>query len=250
MRTPTSLKLQPVIEASFELRFSLDTQISEIVPGYLFHSLDCQKPVENLPGSQIPKNVRDSDENLHYVILHRLEWDNYHIGISDHGISLSSSLKYDGWTQFKEAILTIINEIKKLKLHDKLIRYSLKYVDFFEKTDSETSLFDKLNIEFQLHGESLGGNQLSLRLEKKEDDFDTAIQILTHALVLSEDGSFNKKGLILDIDTIKNLTNDEDVKTFNNSCEGFLKSIHDKNKLAFFKCLKESTIESLEPIYD
>lgn len=63
MLIPTSLSKQPVIEAAFEMRFSKETQISEIVPWFLFHALGCTKPVISLPPSQIPKNVREEMNN-------------------------------------------------------------------------------------------------------------------------------------------------------------------------------------------
>ncbi|CAI0837211.1 Uncharacterised protein [Serratia quinivorans] len=249
MQIPTYLKSQPVIEAALEIRFNKETQISEIIPGYLFHSFNCKKPIVNLPNSQIPKNVRDADEQLHYSILHTLELEKYLVGISDHGIVISTNNFYDGWSEFKATITSVINALSKLNINDKIERIGMKYIDFFESKEKGECLFDKLNIEFNLAGESLNKNKLSLRLEKKDGDFSTIIQILSHARVLSDDGEFNKKGLILDIDTVKNLDTDKDVRDFIENTERYLNEIHDHNKITFFSCLKDSTIESLSPVY-
>lgn len=250
MSIPTYLEHQPVIEASFELRFNKEIQISEIIPGYLFHSLDCKKPITNLPASQIPKNVRDSDENLHFALVHRLEWKNYLIGISDHGIVISTKENYKGWTDFKDTILTVINALSKLNINDRIERIGIKYVDFFEMKSKKDCQFDKLNIEFRLANEDLGANRLTMRLERIGDEYDTVIQVISHAVVMSENGQFNKNGLVLDIDTIKNLNVNSDVALFISDTDNQLNKIHAYNKSTFFSCLKQSTIDALGPVYN
>lgn len=248
MLIPTSLSKQPVIEAAFEMRFSKETQISEIVPGFLFHALGCTKPVISLPPSQIPKNVREGDEQLHYAVVSRLEIEGYYIGLSDHGVVVSTSTKYQGWSHFREKIIHVLNELNKLNLNDNIIRYSLKYVDFFPKED-DSNLFDKLNVSLNMAGESMSNYPINIRIDKNEGAFLNIIQILSHALVMSDNGEFNKKGLILDIDSIRQITNTDEIDKFKNEPKKILDDLHSCNKLAFFSCLKEPTIQELEPSY-
>lgn len=248
MRIPTTLKKQPVIEAAFELRYSRETQISEIVPGFLFHSLGCNQHIFNTPTSQIPKNVRDTDENLHYAVISRLEFKGYYIGVSDHGIIISTKTNYEGWTDFRNSILRVITELKKLNLNNNIIRYSLKYVDFFP-SDKKISQLQKLNIDISMAGESIADNPLTLRVERNEDEYTNVIQILSHALVISENGQFDKKGMVLDIETVHTLKKNEDIERFTSNTEEILDRIHKCNKLAFFGCLREETIKELEPEY-
>ncbi|MGF7989590.1 TIGR04255 family protein [Klebsiella pneumoniae] len=229
MRIPTSLKKQPVIEAAFELRYPKDTQVSEIVPGFLFHALGCKKPVISLPPSQIPKNVREDDEQLHYALVSRLEVEDYFIGLSDHGIVISTSGAYKGWTHFKSMILKVL-------------------VDFFEAKDND-NLFPKLNIDVVMAGESMSSYPLTLRLDKPHQSFDIIIQVVSHALVLANNETYNRNGLILDIDTIKRIQDESELISFNSDRQSALDQIHECNKITFFSCIRESTLEELEPVY-
>ncbi|EPN9364423.1 TIGR04255 family protein [Cronobacter muytjensii] len=248
MPTPTSLTKQPVIEASFELRYPTETQVSEIIPGFLFHALNCSKPIINLPPSQIPRQVREMDEQLYYSVVSQLEVGDYNVGISDHGIIVSTRGQYFGWTAFKETIIRVINELNKLNLNHKIIRYSLKYVDFFE-SQNEKSLFNKLNMNFEMAGQSLSTNPLTIRVDLNKDEFVNIIQVLTHALVTSQNGNFNKKGMIVDIDTVRNISMSNECFEFINNLEKHLDRLHDCNKNRFFECLKKETIEELGPVY-
>ncbi|MEQ4450959.1 TIGR04255 family protein [Kosakonia sacchari] len=248
MRIPTSLKRQPVIEAAFELRYSKDTQVSEIVPGFLFHALGCKKPVISLPPSQIPKNVRADDEQLHYAIVSRLEVEDYYIGLSDHGIVISTSGAYKSWSHFKNMILNVLIELDKLNLNNNISRYSIKYVDFFEAKESD-NLFPKLNIDVLMAGESMSSYPLSLRLDKPDQEFDSIIQVISHALVLSNNDTYNRNGLILDIDTVKKISSESEITSFNNDRRASLDKLHECNKITFFSCIRESTLQELGPIY-
>lgn len=248
MRIPTSLKKQPVIEAAFELRYTKDTQVSEIVPGFLFHALGCTKPVISMPPSQVPKNVREDDEQLHYAIVSRLEVDDYYIGLSDHGIVISTAGTYKGWTDFKSMILKVLIELDKLKLNNNISRYSVKYVDFFEAKESD-NLFPKLNIDVSMGGHSMSSYPLTLRLDKSDQEFVSVIQVVSHALVLTAGETYNRSGLILDIDTIKNISGESEIFLFNDNRNGALDKLHDCNKVTFFSCIRESTLEELGPVY-
>lgn len=248
MRIPTKLRKQPVIEAAFEIRYSRETQVSEIVPGFLFHALGCTKPVISMPPSQIPKNVREQDDQLHYAVVSRLEFEGYHIGLSDHGIIISTNIKYEGWTEFCSFILTVYEQLNKLLPYKNIIRYSLKYIDFFKEINDE-SLFGKLNMDITMAGESMSSYPLSLRLDGIDGEFINTIQVVSHALVLSEGDTYDKKGLILDIETSKSVNDDKTIQEFNINTKSLLDELHECNKLTFFKCLKESTIQELEPVY-
>ncbi|EHF7627513.1 TIGR04255 family protein [Salmonella enterica] len=249
MRIPTSLKKQPVIEAAFELRYSKETQVSEIVPGFLFHALSCKKPVISLPPSQIPKNVREEDEQLHYSIVSRLEVEDYYIGFSDHGIVISTSGTYKGWTHFKDMILKVLVELDKLSLNNNFSRYSIKYVDFFEAKETN-NLFPKLNIDVSMAGESMSSYPLSLRLDKPDQEFDSIIQVVSHALVFSGGDTYNRHGLILDIDTVKKISDEKEILAFNQDRHSALDKLHKCNKITFFSCIRESTLEELGPVYE
>ncbi|MGM7737833.1 TIGR04255 family protein [Yersinia enterocolitica] len=250
MRIPTALKKPPLIEVAFELRFSRETQISEIIPGFLFHELNCDKPIINLPASQIPKHVRDTDENLSYAPLSRLEWNNNFISVSDNGIVVASNDSYKNWTDFKSIILRIIEVINKLHISNKIIRYSLKYIDFLPKQNETVPSFNKLNIKLLLAEDEVGNDNLTIRLERESNEFITVLQVATHAQIISDDGIPDRTGLIIDIDTIKTINTESEVNYFIANLEEELNNIHTDNKTSFFKYLKSTTIDEFDPIYE
>ncbi|CAH6333186.1 TIGR04255 family protein [Pantoea agglomerans] len=250
-RIPTSLAKQPLIEAVFELRYSKETQISEIMPGFLFHALNCEKPITHTQASQIPKNVRDADEDMHYAVISRLEFEGYYIGLSDHGITISSiSSNYEGWSAFKKVILRVIEEVGKLKVNESVMRYAIKYVDFFKSNQDGSSQLDKLDLNISLAGEDVLNDPINLRVDKNNKDYSNGIQILSHALVLTESGTYERKGMILDIETARYIKSDNELKDFISNTDSALDNIHQCNLKTFFSCLKDTTIEELEPIYN
>ncbi|WP_142793396.1 TIGR04255 family protein, partial [Klebsiella pneumoniae] len=89
--------------------------------------------IESLPASQIPKSVRENDEQLHLAPVSRIQLENYILNFSDRGISISIGDKYSGWSDFKKEIINIINNLKELDIDRYLNRVSLSYIDFFNK---------------------------------------------------------------------------------------------------------------------
>ncbi|WP_394550025.1 TIGR04255 family protein [Pantoea sp. SGAir0183] len=250
-RIPTSLEKQPLIEAVFELRYSKRKQISEIMPGFLFHALDCKKPITNTQASQIPKNVREADEDMHYAVISRLEFEGHSIGLSDHGITISSiSSNYESWSAFKKVILRVIEEVGKLKVNEDVIRYAIKYVDFFKAHQDGSSHLDKLNLNISLAGDDILNAPINLRVDKDDENYSTIIQILSHALVLTESGAYEDKGMILDIETARYIKSDAELEDFISNTDSALDNIHECNLKTFFSCLKDSTIEELGPKYN
>lgn len=71
-------------------------------------------------------------------------------------------------------------------------------------------------------GESMSNYPINIRIDKNEGAFLNIIQILSHALVMSDNGEFNKKGLILDIDSIRQITNTDEIDKFKNEPKKFL----------------------------
>ncbi|AKR86483.1 TIGR04255 domain protein [Klebsiella pneumoniae UHKPC02] len=139
-------------------------------------------------------------------------------------------------------------ELDKLHLNNNISRYSIKYVDFFEAKDND-NLFPKLNIDVVMAGESMSSYPLTLRLDKPHQSFDIIIQVVSHALVLANNETYNRNGLILDIDTIKRIQDESELISFNSDRQSALDQIHECNKITFFSCIRESTLEELEPVY-
>ncbi|MHC6141586.1 TIGR04255 family protein [Morganella morganii] len=245
MSTPTHLDKQPVINAVFDLIYTEQAQISETIPGFLFLKFERKYKIESLPASQIPKSVRENDEQLHLAPVSRIQLENYILNFSDRGISISIGDKYSGWSDFKKEIINIINNLKELDIDRYLNRVSLSYIDFFNKEDyKQENILNLLDINIILSQIDQATNKIDLQVEKEENDITTNIRILNRALVSTSGGSdFNAKGLILDIACSKTVDDRVDIPSV-------LDNIHEYNKSTFFNCLKQETIELLSPHYE
>lgn len=246
-RLPTKLNKEPLIDAMFEMRFSCSTSASSIVPGYLFGKLDGEKSIERLPTDQLPRPILDSDPNLRFAPLVRLHWDNFIVSIGDRSLAVSCKMPYPGWKIFKPAILRVISELKEIGIVESVQRFSMKYIDLIPVAGIEEQV-SAINGTVELGHHTLKGEVFSLRIELPQDDLLHAVQIVSSATANLPDGSA-KEGLIVDIDTISNVDN-QDFHTWIEKVADKLDSLHLSNKKMFFTCLRPSTIESLEPVYD
>lgn len=246
-KLPTKLEAEPLIDAVFELRFSCAFPASHILPGLLFSKLEGDKIIENLPVSQLPKNLRDADPNLQYQPLSRIQWDKFYINIGDQSISVGIKLPYPGWSNFKTAIINIVDIIKDSKIINSVDRYSLKCIDLIPSRDIKEQV-SFINSSIMIANHKLEKEAFQIRIEIPKDNIINIVQIVSPAKVtLSPNDS--REGIIIDIDTIfneKSLTIDELFIDFDNK----ISTIHIINKEMFFDCLKKETIDFLGAIYE
>lgn len=251
MKTLTHLERQPVVDMGFELRFTPTTQVSELMLGLLYHVLGAKGQIQRLPPSEIPREIRRQNEDLHYAVLNRFQWGDYYVGISDHGIILSCIDEYKGWTSTKKSLLELIEHLNKNDLLQNLTRYSIKYVDLFEGKQDE-DLLNKLNFSLKVANEDVSNQAFSLRMERNIEKHVNIINIIGHAVVEAVERDFKKEGLILDIDTIKIIDPAFEITTedFIKDPEKHIQKIHDVNFELFMNCLTPETLEELGAVYE
>lgn len=246
-KLPTRLEKEPLIDALFEIRFVSSTPASVILPGSLFGILDGEKTIKSLPASQIPKNMREAEANLKFAPLSCIDWDNFSINIGDTSVSISCKKPYPGWNIFKSAIIKVIEALNVNGIIESVDRYSMKYVDLIPSASLEEQVA-LVDCDVTVAGHKLEKENFQLRIEITRDGFINIVQILSSGFVILEDGT-TKEGLIVDVDTIsdqQSISMEVLLKNFSNN----LDAIHHVNKVMFFNCIKQSTINSLGPIYD
>lgn len=244
---PIKLGNEPLIDAVFEIRFASTAPASEILPGFLFSQLNGDKKLERLSAADLPKPVRDADPNLHFAPLTRLIWNNFVISIGDRSLVVGCSTPYPGWSEFKPAILQIINKIKEVGIIQNVNRYSVKYTDIIPSNNLQEQV-SLLKTSIVLGDHTLEKENFSLRIEIPEDDILHAVNVMSSAVAKLRDGS-KREGIVIDIDSIIVVGNQE-FGQWLELLSGNLEKIHTGNKNMFFKCLPEGTLKSLDPIYE
>jgi len=247
VRLPKKLNKEPLIDAVFEIRFSSMAPASLILPGLLFSGLEGNKTIESFPISQLPKPVRDADQNLKYAPLTRINWEQFMISISDSSVAVSCKYPYPGWSEFKPAIIRVMTNLAESSVVKEVERYSMKYIDVIPR-DASLQTAAMFNLAVSIAGHTLSKEQFHIRIAIPKDGVEHTVQLASSARAVLHDGTA-KEGLVVDIDTVVTQSN----VSMQSVCEGLsdkLEDIHSANKAMFFDCLAPSTIESLEPIYD
>lgn len=244
---PNKLNKEPLIDAVFEIRFSSIAPASIILPGSLFNSLEGEKVIESFPISQISKAVRDTDQNLKYAPLTRIDWKQFLISISDFSVAVSCKYPYPGWSQFKPAIITIMDILVGSKIVQEIERYSMKYIDIIPIQEAR-HIVAMLNLNMSIAGHTLTEEQFHIRIGIPKDNFIHTVQLASSAQAVLHNG-LKKEGFIVDIDTVA-AQNNISMQSLHEGISDKLEAIHLANKVMFFDCLTTQTINSLEPVYD
>lgn len=244
---PKKLKKEPLIDAVFELRFSSQVPASIVLPGLLFEKLEGGKSIRSLPVSQLPKPLRDSDPNLKFAPLSRIEWGNFFVSVSDSSVAISSKYPYSGWNLFKPAITRVVQIVAESNIIDTIERYSMKYVDMLQSLDAKQKV-SMINCGLSIAGHSLEKEPFQLRIEIPRDGFINAVQVASSAQAELHDGT-KMEGLIIDVDSFPPPGGFSTAVLLENFSEK-LEAIHQTNKAMFFDCLTPEAITSLEPEYE
>lgn len=246
-KLPHKLKKEPLVDAIFELRFSSKIPASSILPGILFSALPEEKVIEPLPAAQLPKQLRDTDPNLHYAPVVRLIWKEFFILISDRSLAVACKIPYPGWVKFKDAIIQVIQVLSDSSVVENIQRYSLKYVDLIPSNNVKEQV-SFINFNASLGNHKLEKEVFQFRIDIPQDNYIHAIQLVSSAGLTLNDGT-KKEGIIIDIDSICDVGNQQ-ISDFNNKFHEKLDDIHLKNKKMFFECITPETLKYLEPIYE
>jgi len=248
-KLPTRLGKEPLLDAIFEFRFQAPMLLANILPGIFFSELDGPKELERLPTAEIPDQIRNADPNLQYAPLIRINWGGYSILIGDRSIAISCNLPYQGWASFRSAIEKVVGVLQKHPtLITKIERYSTKYVDLVPSSSLEEQV-KMVDLDLRIGSKRLAKEAYQVRLELQTEGFINVLQVISGAKVLMPTGK-EHEGLVIDIDTIKDLAEGLTLDQLNETLPTALGQIHQINKQTFFDCLSKEALNTLEPQYD
>lgn len=248
IKLPKKLSKEPLVEALFELRFEESPlPLSKVLPGLLVKDFKSME-IKPLAASDVPENFRRANPEFKFAPVLSIELEKYLINLSDYTVAVTCKYPYPGWGEFQPMIMKLFKSLSNQDFiqASTIERYSMKYVDLIEAEKREDQL-GKLDIDFRLADYSLDKEDFQIRFEKSDNNYTHIITLASSAIATFSNQK--RKGLIIDIDTIKDCQNTQ----FNNIEKDFednLEKIHTVNKKEFFKALKPETVDSLEPVYD
>lgn len=248
-RLPAKLAKEPLIDVVFEVRFASSIPGGSILPGIVFAGLGDQiARVESLPAQQLPQQVRELDPALLYAPLTRIVWGSFAVLIGDKTLGIACAMPYPGWTEFKKAILKVMNILDAANFVTSIERHSLKYVDFFETGQDHAAALQYFDLALKLGTHEVVSENTNIRVELLSGSFLHAIQIMTSATIQSPNMP-ERVGAVLEVGTVQQ-DPELDVSRFIRNLPGFLDEIHNANKEIFFECLSKEGLSKLEPQYE
>ena len=246
---PLKLGIEPLVEATCELRVKPSIPLHTVLPGYLFTKLipaDLGK-LEQLAPAGIPASVRAQEPTLASAHLMRLEWKGHYVHFGETGIAITSMTPYPGWDFFKVDVANLFDTVLTSGFVQTVERYSTKYVNLF---DGQGGIRPHAAFDLSL---GIGSFKLTdeicqLRVEVHGGEFLNILTIASSAVVV-QPVLGQRAGAIVDVDSICQLQS-ADVETFRSELISRLDALKIHNKTAFFDILTHETIEALMPTYE
>lgn len=250
-KLPTKLAKEPMVDAVFELRFSSKMPVSAILPGTLFSWLTGKGEkvtISNLPQASLPAVMRDTDPNLRYAPLVRIDWNGFAVHVGDRVVGVICKMPYAGWTAFKEVIVDVVQKTFDIGAIDAIERFAMKYTDLFQETDLEKAIAG-FNLSVNIGEHALKAESAQIRVEINRDTFVHGVNIITQATAEDPARGTKKTGAVLEVDSVST-TRWTNMGAFLGQMPTSLENIHASNKRMFFECLKPQLIKDLGAQYD
>jgi len=244
MRVPQRLERDTLIECTAEVWFtSPELSAAELLPGLLFQSVGKQFPrLQRLPGADIPKNIRSTNPSLQRLPLQVLEGDFRKILIGDRSLGISFQKPYPGWSAAQPIINEVINALANSGLALQMERASLKYSNLIESSN-EVDQLELVDVGLSINGFELRRPGRFIRGEIEKGELRCIIDVKTGATAHFKGRS--AEGMLLEIDVIGLQLPSNQYGEY----PRLLDQLHDMAKEVFFRTLKQTTIESLGPVW-
>lgn len=157
-------------------------------------------------------------------------------------VSLNYRRPYPGWAKFSCHIRELAEAIQQTGLIVLLERFSLKFVNLPEQPVT----LNGLNIVLRTGQYELDARPIQLMTEIREASLIHVIQIISPAEIKLSGPEDGLKGVLLDMECIKPMSEGESWDVLNKR----LDEVHKAGFRMFFDLLKPETLEVLEPEYE
>lgn len=246
VKLPSRLSNCPIIDALVELRFESNLNKS-LIFGYMYKQIVELYPHEypsgviSLPVLQIPEAIRNSDPNMRFKPLYRLEGKSTIIQIGNDVLCISPRMPYYGWNEFEKFTVALIDNIFQANIISRVVRLGHRYINFFEG-----DIIHNLTLELKTQGPYALDQKMMVRSEVADGNFTHVIQVSNNARYKKDAQSVEILGSILDIDTSREYLD----KYFQLHFSDELNQAHNSEKKLFFSLLVPAYIDTLKPVYD
>lgn len=240
---PAKLKNDAIVEALFEIRFSMST-IPEVFFGRI---ADCSFwkdfKQESMPISQLPAALRQADPNLRYQPVFALidEKEKRAVRIGANVIVYSKGMPYVGWKAFKKELEEVIMRVfeKSNELH--IERLGLRYLNALRSDLHGIRSITDLDMKLKIDSKQIKG---SMNVNVTTDGAsDTACTVRIATTDIIQGNLPPSTSVYVDVDVFTGKqgfeTTDQDL------VKQWIEKAHTKEKAQFFQLLTSETIESL-----
>jgi len=203
--------------------------------------------MRRLPAAEIPQPMRANDPALHYAPTQRLEWGNYVIAVGDRNVIISCKLPYPKWPNFKSKILEIVELIAEVGVAGNVERFSVKYVNLIE-APSLAEQIAKIDLTLRIGSLEVNDDHFDMKVHHVEGETIHILTVITGATAGMPDGR-EAFGVVVDIDSIRNIQ-PIPFDAFAQGLDGELETLRLSNKIQFFGCLKQATVDEMRPVYE
>jgi len=203
--------------------------------------------MRRLPAAEIPQPMRANDPALHYAPTQRLEWGNYVIAVGDRNVIISCKLPYPKWPNFKSKILEIVGLIAEVGVAGNVERFSVKYVNLIE-APSLAEQIAKIDLTLRIGSLEVNDDHFDMKVHHVEGETIHILTVITGATAGMPDGR-EAFGVVVDIDSIRNIQ-PIPFDAFAQGLDGELETLRLSNKIQFFGCLKQATVDEMRPVYE
>jgi uncharacterized protein (TIGR04255 family) len=246
MKLPHKLNKVPIVEAVFEIRYAAEMATSSVLPGLLFTQLPGKKIFQKQAAADLPEAFRQADPQLKYAPISGFQWaDKFLVLISDRSFGLACMAPYPGWSEFREAILKVVEVVIGADMLSQVERCSLKYINIIPPAIGNA--FETFEFELRVGEKIVKDGHFQIRSEITEGPLLHIVQIVSEGAIQAQ-GRVHS-GAVIDVDTVRSLGK-VSPKDFIATLAEDLDKHHVSTKRMFFSCLKQNALEKLEPVYE
>jgi len=239
MKIPKKIDPCPIVEAIVEIRFDSNLP-GDAIFGVIYNQFKEDYPkFTKLPILQLPEAIRSRDPNLIFKPHYKIQKDNFLLQIGPKVFSIVNIGEYCGWDSFYENILKAFGTISQLNIVERVMRFGLRYVNVFEKFD----IFKQSDFKAVLKDKPYEDVKADISIELPSGDYIHKFKIVNHATITVENK--NIEGSVIDID----ISYEKQTDMFFKNMNEIIETSHIEEKKIFFGLLKQSYIDSLNPIY-